>query len=171
MYINPAAAPTHATSHCNEKPEIYERLLICGKSTTRCFVNMPQPPRPPHPTHPSLNSAPQTHPMVAVFECRRAVAPPPPPSGPPSPPPVLPPAVSDFGTPFCPPSAPSPSLSGGAWIFKCTFCGRGGALQHHFRRGNTFTAFNAFDLEAKAKLWPWLSYMCHIRSTAALHRA
>ena len=26
-----------------------------------------------------------------------------------------------------------------------------------------------FCLDVKARIWPWLSYMCHIRSTAHLH--
>jgi len=34
------------------------------------------------------------------------------------------------------------------------------------RRGTNLTGFMDLYLKAKAIIWPWLSYMCHIRSTA-----
>ena len=38
------------------------------------------------------------------------------------------------------------------------------------RRRNTFKGLKEFHLKAKAETWPWLSYMCHIRSTAEQQR-
>jgi len=35
------------------------------------------------------------------------------------------------------------------------------------RKGNQLKGLKDFYLNAKARIWPWLSYMCHIRSTAA----
>ena len=35
------------------------------------------------------------------------------------------------------------------------------------RRVNNLKVSRDFYLEAKARIWPWLSYMCHIGSTAA----
>jgi len=35
------------------------------------------------------------------------------------------------------------------------------------RRANDINRFKDFHLTAKARIWPWLSYMCHIRSTKA----
>ena len=35
------------------------------------------------------------------------------------------------------------------------------------RRGDNLEGFNDFYRKAKARIWPWLSYMCHIRSIAA----
>ena len=34
------------------------------------------------------------------------------------------------------------------------------------RRGNTLEGYNDFSLKSKARIWPCLSYMCHIRSIA-----
>ena len=34
------------------------------------------------------------------------------------------------------------------------------------RKGKTFTGFQDFYLKAKARMWPCLSYMCHVHSTA-----
>ena len=36
------------------------------------------------------------------------------------------------------------------------------------RRGINLKGLQDFYLKAKARIWPWLSYMCHIRSTADL---
>ena len=30
-------------------------------------------------------------------------------------------------------------------------------------RGNNLTRFKDFNLQATARIWPWLSYMCHIQ--------
>ena len=35
------------------------------------------------------------------------------------------------------------------------------------RRGNTSKLFKDYGLKAKAIIWPWSSFMCHVRSTAA----
>ena len=35
------------------------------------------------------------------------------------------------------------------------------------QRGNTLQNCQDFYLKAKARIWPWPSYMCQIRSTAA----
>jgi len=35
------------------------------------------------------------------------------------------------------------------------------------RRGNNLKGFKHFYLEAKARIWPWLAYMCHIRPDGA----
>jgi hypothetical protein len=34
------------------------------------------------------------------------------------------------------------------------------------QRENTLKGFKDFNLKAKAGIWPWLSYMCHIRYSA-----
>ena len=34
------------------------------------------------------------------------------------------------------------------------------------RRGNNLKGFTDFNLKAEARIWPWLSYMCHICSKA-----
>ena len=34
------------------------------------------------------------------------------------------------------------------------------------RRSNRLKGFEDFYLNAKARIWPWLSYVCHVRSTA-----
>ena len=36
------------------------------------------------------------------------------------------------------------------------------------RRGNTVKRFKNFYLEAKASIWPWLSWMCHVGSTVGV---
>ena len=39
------------------------------------------------------------------------------------------------------------------------------------RRGITFKGFEGFYLNAKVRIWPWLSYQCHIPWTAISHWA
>ena len=34
-------------------------------------------------------------------------------------------------------------------------------------RGNTLKGFVSFNVKAKARIWPALPHMCHVRSTAA----
>jgi len=36
------------------------------------------------------------------------------------------------------------------------------------RTGSHFQGLEDFSVEAKARIWPWLSYLCHIRSTVKL---
>ena len=47
------------------------------------------------------------------------------------------------------------------------------ALDHAdwVRVRNQFKRFKGFYLKAKARIWPWLSDMCHIRSTAVARPA
>ena len=37
------------------------------------------------------------------------------------------------------------------------------------RRGNSLKAFTDYSQRVKARIWPWLRFVCHIRSTAAPH--
>jgi hypothetical protein len=48
---------------------------------------------------------------------------------------------------------------------KCTFLKHSTASE---RRGNNFKGFKDFNLRAKARFWPWLSYLCRFCSAAEI---
>ena len=57
----------------------------------------------------------------------------------------------------------SPEGSSRATPASCTEGISGSAFE---RRGNTVIRLEHFYLKAKARIWPWLSYMCFVRSKA-----
>ena len=58
----------------------------------------------------------------------------------------------------------SPEEGRGIGFVQTQWQPRGTAFE---RSGNTLKRYKRFYLEAKARMWPWLSYLCHIRSKAA----
>ena len=38
------------------------------------------------------------------------------------------------------------------------------------RRGSNSKQFKDFYLKPESKIWPWLSHLCHVRSTAGFHK-